>query len=149
MKRRTLAAHIVVLGMAVLVVAYAFGCGTGRPPSSGDNPTGLAPLAPLASGPCSLEGQTRPCHRLISEHAGIVTCSYGTQQCTGGTWTTCGGPSESVASFPMGAKTMALSVQGLPPLKVVRLPSATAPAAASPRVASSPLQSGAASQVTQ
>ena len=147
MKRRTWAAHIVVLGMAVLVVAYAFGCGTGRPGASGDNPTGLGPLA---SGPCSLEGQTRPCHRLISEHAGIVTCSYGTQECSGGAWSTCGGATQSIASFPKGAKTMALSTQMPPALKVVRLPSTTSPAAASPRsaLASTP-QSGAASQVTQ
>ena len=130
MKRRTVSARILALGLAVLGGGYAFGCGSNRPPSVGDS---TAPgLQPIVSGPCSLEGESRPCRRLISEHSGVVTCSYGTQECAGGVWTGCGGSSQSIATFQKGTQTTALAPQFLPALKVVRLPSAASPATLSP-----------------
>ena len=115
---RTLASVVVLLG-----AACAAGCGTNRPPTNGDNGKPTAAL-PEATGACSQEGETRTCRRLISEHAGVVTCSYGTQQCSSGMWTACGGASQSIASFQKGNATPALAPTFLPGLKVVRLPSA-------------------------
>lgn len=120
---RTLTSVVVLLG-----AAYAAGCGSNRPPTLSDNGKPVAQL-PEATGACSQEGETRSCRRLISEHAGVVTCSYGTQQCSGGTWTGCGGASQSIASFQKGNMTSALAPQFLPTLKVVRLPSTTSRAA--------------------
>jgi hypothetical protein len=125
---RTLASIVVLLG-----AAYATGCGRDRPAALGD--TKPSALLPEATGACSLDGETRACRRLISEHAGVVTCSYGTQACSGGTWTACGGASQSIASFQKGNMTPALAPQFLPALKVVRLPSNASPATLS---ASSP-----------
>ena len=51
---------------------------------------------------CSSEGTTQPCHRTISQHAGVVTCFDGTQTCHDGQWSDCGGPAQSISAHKSG-----------------------------------------------
>jgi hypothetical protein len=73
-----------------LTWAILYGCsGADRPAAGtgGGNPT-------LDQG-CSTDGQTRPCHNLVSMKDGVRICSHGTQVCSGGMWSACGAYGEN------------------------------------------------------
>jgi hypothetical protein len=74
---------------------------------------GSGPLSPV-SNTCSPEGATQDCHRVISQHDGIVNCFYGTQTCVDGGWSECGGPFQSVAQINQTTGSSILRSPGRP-----------------------------------
>src|SRR5438067_9218604 len=93
-KKRSLARPFVVTVAAIgLPGAIAVvGCGTGNP-SAGDG-SGIGPIGQLGGGDdgtCTNEGDQRPCHLQIRNSGPYLTCYQGTQTCTAGLWSACGG----------------------------------------------------------
>ncbi len=105
---------LLVTGLLLSVAAFvAYGCGTDRL----GTPEGAAIGTPTPGAGCS-DGQVRDCHRLLSEHGSVRTCTNGTQACKAGAWTECGGTNQSISTLalPPGAHFLAsaqLKVAGL------------------------------------
>jgi hypothetical protein len=111
----------------VIAQAVSLGCGADQPPVMGDSPNPTL-RSVVAANQCP-EGQTRSCRRLISEHSGVVTCSAGSQACTGGVWTPCGGTPQGTITFqraklsPTSATQVLATPAAIPAPEIVRLSS--------------------------
>ena len=102
--------HTMVLLSLVPLVSSAVACGTQRPASL-DDQTLPSTLTTQGAGVCGQEGEVRVCKRLISRHDNVVTCAVGTQSCSEGMWSECGGPTQSIATFQRGRLNASLPPQ--------------------------------------
>lgn len=76
--------------LLVILVASSLGCADDKlgprlpaePSASGEAP------GPLSGRAC-VEGAVQPCHLVLGEHAGVISCYEGTQTCTGGVFGSC------------------------------------------------------------
>lgn len=91
--------------LAVVVAITAFllataQCGSTRPlPLGGDGTT----QTPTYTGPCAVDGETRACHAIVSQHSGFVDCFNGSQSCANGSWTSCDGNGGTVSTHALPA----------------------------------------------
>ena len=106
--KRSLARSFVVtvaVGIPSALIANV-GCSSTPTPDNnatpGTPPQGQGPG--VATGKCTDEGAQQPCHFSMGLAAGgkVLSCFSGTQTCTGGTWSTCGGDG-TVTNSVLGA----------------------------------------------
>jgi hypothetical protein len=93
-----MARSALVVPMFLVCLTKIVACGSPHAPQQNEDTDGTdtRPGTVMAQGGCTTEGETLPCHRLIEEHEGIVTCGYGTQTCVDGAWTACGDDATSM-----------------------------------------------------
>src|ERR1700733_7276647 len=96
--RRPFVVTVAALSAASLPVAVAVGCGDDKPPYSTPGSWGGQP--PLTNGSCSTEGATQACSINLGTANGFHSCFAGTQTCTGGLWSKCGGQGVVTSSAP-------------------------------------------------
>ncbi|MDB5216839.1 MAG: Tryptophan synthase alpha chain [Myxococcaceae bacterium] len=71
----------------------ATGCSSAVPPESTAQPGSASQGPGVQTGKCVDEGQQQPCHFSLGRAGDgkVLSCFQGTQTCTGGTWSACGG----------------------------------------------------------
>lgn len=94
---------VVLLAIAA-VPAALLACGLDRPHAE----DGSGSRNFLRSGPCSPEGAVEPCHATTGQSGSVVSCVVGTQTCTNGVWSECGGTDVSFTSVDVGANANAV-----------------------------------------
>jgi hypothetical protein len=109
------------LGIPATLAMSGTGCGTGSNPaaSGGSSGTSGTSGAAVDDGTCATEGAQRPCHLSLGKIGSYQSCFNGTQTCTGGLWSSCGGDgtvTNSLANPQLGtASTGGLHTLGKAP----------------------------------
>lgn len=87
---------------AAALASSSTGCSTDDPENSASS--GAKPQTGVESERCTSEGEQRPCHLSLgkSPDGKLQSCFEGTQTCTGGVWSGCGG-SGTVTNSVVGA----------------------------------------------
>jgi hypothetical protein len=95
----------VAVGIPGALLANA-GCSSDNPQNGASGGGPQIPTPGVTSDKCSTEGAQQPCHMNLGTTAGgqVQSCFSGTQTCTGGRWSSCGGE---------GTVTNTLAVPGL------------------------------------
>ncbi len=97
--------------VSILLAVVAIACGNANPPMmSGDafvsEPNGTGGRG-VRTGPCDVEGQTVACTVETGRTGSVANCFSGTQTCTGGQWSPCGGTSGTLTTvqLPIASST--------------------------------------------
>jgi hypothetical protein len=87
----------VAVGVPFLVAGVLYGCSSDRPDANGGGNVG-----PVDPDRCSVEGQVKECHLLVSVNDGVRSCLTGKQTCRGGGWTACGESGGTITGTNVG-----------------------------------------------
>jgi hypothetical protein len=114
---------LVALGLAMLAACSDadFPAVSASPPAAPRVDTQIG--APLEA--VCVEGAVEPCHEMLGEHDGIVSCYAGTRTCTGGSFGACVGGESYAVARPEAQSGAAMSSAGNVPLRPLAFSSAT------------------------